>query len=87
MTLQMDAAVGRVMQEIETQGLDGSTTVIFTSDNGAWVAPSSGFFDATTHPEFGGRNGELFGEKGSTYQGGVQVPFAMRAPGRIAPGQ
>lgn len=68
MTLQMDEAVGQVLREIEAQGLAESTTVIFTSDNGAWVAPSSGFFDAATHPEFGGRNGELRGEKGSTYQ-------------------
>ena len=49
---------------LQVNGLDKSTLVIFTSDNGPWL----------TFNEFGGSAGLLRDGKGSTYEGGMRVP-------------
>ena len=84
---EMDAGFGSLLQELQVQGMDASTLVIFTSDNGPWInshGPPSG------HPEpwrwVGGLTGGLRGAKGLAFEGGVRVPLRMRFPGRIAAG-
>jgi arylsulfatase A-like enzyme len=73
---EMDWSVGRVLEEIRDQGLDDTTLVIFTSDNGPWIGPVK---DVTSA-------GPLRGSKGSTWEGGVRVPTIARWPGRIPAG-
>jgi arylsulfatase A len=73
---EMDWSVGRVLEEIRDQGLDDTTLVIFTSDNGPWIGPVK---DVTSA-------GPLRGSKGSTWEGGVRVPTVARWPGRIPAG-
>ncbi len=68
----LDHLVGRVLSELETQGLAKNTLVIFTSDNGG-------------HPEYAS-NAPLRGSKWNLYEGGVRVPFIARWPGRVAAG-
>lgn len=68
---EIDGSVGAILSALESRGLDASTFVIFTSDNGAW---------------FEGSNGALRGMKGETYDGGYRVPFLARWPGTIPPG-
>ena len=72
----LDRGVGKVMAALKAQGLDRNTLVIFTNDNGgAWYA---GLPDI---------NKPYRGWKGTFFEGGIRVPFFMRWPDRIAPGQ
>jgi len=68
---ELDWSVGEIMKGLKELGLDESTFVIFTSDNGPW---------------YGGSTGGLRGMKASTFEGGYRVPFIARWPGRIPAG-
>jgi arylsulfatase A-like enzyme len=68
---ELDWSVGEVLKAVRDAGIDGDTLVVFTSDNGPWYQGSAG---------------RLRGRKGSTYEGGVRVPFIARFPGRIPSG-
>jgi len=68
---QMDAAIGDVLDRLETYGVAERTIVIFLSDNGG-----SGIAD----------NGPLRGGKSTMYEGGLRVPCIIRFPGQIPAG-
>ena len=64
---ELDWSVGEILAELGRLGVDGSTLVAFTSDNG----PATG------------SAGLLRDQKASTFEGGMRVPFIARWPGRI----
>jgi arylsulfatase A len=70
--MEIDWSVGEILNTLKRYGLEKNTLVIFTSDNG----PANGE----------GSAGGLRGRKGTTYEGGVRVPFAARLPGQIPSG-
>ena len=72
---QLDWAVGKILNELETLGLKDNTLVIFTSDNGAQLnAPGYGSCAPL-------RDG-----KWTNFEGGIRVPCIMKWPGKIAAG-
>lgn len=76
MVRALDRGVGKVTAALKAQGLDRNTIVIFTNDNGgAWYAG------------LGDINKPYRGWKGTFFEGGIRVPFFMRWPARIEPGE
>lgn len=74
---EIDWSVGRVLDELRRLGLAERTLVIFTSDNGPWLAKG----------EHGGSAGPLREGKATTFEGGVRVPCIAWHPGAIAAGR
>ena len=68
----IDWSMGQIFNKLTELGLDENTMVIFTSDNGPWFEGSSGQF----------RN-----RKGTSWEGGLRVPFIARWPSKIAANQ
>ena len=68
----IDWSMGQIFNKLTELGIDENTMVIFTSDNGPWFEGSSGQF----------RN-----RKGTSWEGGLRVPFIARWPSKIAANQ
>ena len=68
-----DGHVGQLLDKLAQTGLDKNTIVIYTTDNGAYqyMWPEGG-----TSP--------FRGDKGTTWEAGVRVPFVIRWPGAPA---
>ncbi len=73
---EVDWSAGEVLGTIRRLGLDDNTLVIFTSDNGPWLS----------YGDHAGSTGGLREGKGTTWEGGVRVPFIARWPGHVAAG-
>lgn len=73
---EIDWSVGQVLEELKKQGLDENTLVIFTSDNGPWLA----------YGNHAGSAGPLREGKGTSWEGGVREPCIMRWTGTIPAG-
>lgn len=81
MITRMDREVGRIVELIQSLGLDERTIFVFSSDNGPLYDKYGG-----TDSEFFNSHGGLRGRKGSYYEGGFRVPGIVRWKGRIAAG-
>ena len=68
----MDEGIGWILEALVARGVDDSTLVVFTSDNGG-----ERFSD----------NWPLVGGKMDLTEGGIRVPWIARWPARIASGQ
>ena len=75
----IDRDVGRILEELKQQGLDKSTLVMFSSDNGPHQ-------EGGHKMEFFNSNGPLRGMKRDLFEGGIRVPLIARWPGRVLPG-
>ena len=73
---EIDWSVGQVLDAIKRNGLDNDTWVIFTSDNGPWLA----------YGNHAGSAKPLRDGKTTNWEGGSRVPCVMRWPGRIPAG-
>lgn len=73
--LEIDWSVGQINQALKDAGVDQSTILILTSDNGPWVS-------------YGDRAGTTpFREaKGTSFDGGIRSACIMKLPGKIEAG-
>ncbi len=74
--MEIDWAVGEVLQALAANGIDRNTLVIFSSDNGPWLS----------YGNHAGSAGGLREGKGTAFEGGHREPCIMRWPGRIPAG-
>jgi uncharacterized sulfatase len=72
----LDRGVGRVLDALRAHGLEENTLVFFTSDNGA-----PGYIGL---PDV---NRPFRGWKITFFEGGIHVPYFLKWPARLAPGQ
>lgn len=84
--VEMDWCVGEMLDTLDRLGLSDNTVVIFSSDNGPVL--DDGYADCAVELTGSHRPaGPLRGGKYSLYDGGTCVPFIVRWPGQIRPGQ
>ncbi|SNR27835.1 arylsulfatase [Maribacter sedimenticola] len=74
--MEIDWSVGEILKAVEENGLTKNTLIIFTSDNGPWLA-------------YGNHSGSAFPfreGKGTAWEGGQREPFIIKYPGHIKAG-
>jgi len=74
--MEIDWSVGQILAALKERGLDEQTLVVFTSDNGPWLAWG----------DLAGSADPLREGKKTAWEGGTRVPCIMRWPGRIPAG-
>jgi len=73
---ELDWSVGQILDKLKEEGIQDNTLVIFSSDNGPWLAMR----------DHGGSAGSLREGKQFTFEGGQRVPTIAFWPGKIQPG-
>jgi len=76
-----DAAVGEVLDALDSHGLTENTLVVFTSDNGCSPMANFGELLAKGHNP----NHVFRGHKADIFEGGHRVPFVVRWPAKVKP--
>ncbi|MCK5442911.1 MAG: sulfatase [Maribacter sp.] len=75
--MEIDWSVGQILDALKKNGIDDNTIVIFTSDNGPWLA----------YGNHAGSALPLREGKGTGWDGGQRVPFIMKYPNKVKAGQ
>lgn len=73
--VEHDGHVGRLLDKLDEMGIADNTIVIYSTDNGA---------ETVSWPD--GGITPFYGEKGTTWEGGMRVPAVVHWPGVIKPG-
>lgn len=73
MTVALDRSIGYVLDSLKKHALEKDTIVVFSNDNGAATYLKT-------------NNGGLRGRKGTVWEGGLRVPYAVSWKGYIKPG-
>ena len=77
----MDHNIGKLVSVLKELNITENTLIVFVSDNGGCTMEED-----APGGRFPGNNGPFSGGKGTTYQGGLKVPFLMNWKGRLPQG-
>ena len=80
MIARMDADIGKLIKVLKDFKQDDNTIIFFSSDNGPHA-------EGGVDPKFHKSSGPFRGQKRDLTEGGIRVPFIVRWPDRIKPGQ
>ncbi len=75
--MEIDWSVGQILKALKEDNLEDNTLVIFTSDNGPWLAYGNHAGSALPYRE----------GKGTAWEGGQREPFLARWPGKLPAGK
>ena len=75
--MEIDWSVGEILKSLKKEGIDDNTIVIFTSDNGPWLA----------YGNHAGSSGPFREGKGTAFEGGQREPCIIRYPNKLAAGK
>lgn len=75
--IEIDWSVGQILKALKEDALEDNTLVIFTSDNGPWLAYGNHAGSALPYRE----------GKGTAWEGGQREPFIARWPGKLPAGK
>ncbi|HZJ19847.1 MAG TPA: sulfatase [Pricia sp.] len=75
--MEIDWSVGQILKALREDALEDNTLVIFTSDNGPWLAYGNHAGSALPYRE----------GKGTAWEGGQREPFIARWPGKLPAGK
>jgi arylsulfatase len=84
--MQIDSYTGELLDTIDGLGIAENTIFVFTADNGPEALDFGGTnltVETAVHGSPGPWRGTLF----TGFEGALRVPFAIRWPGKIAPGR
>jgi len=73
----LDDGIGRTLEALRAEQLEGETLIFFFSDNGGPLGDDWN----------GASNRPLRGDKSTTWEGGIRVPFVIRWKGRLPAGR
>ena len=80
MTMNMDDAVGEILDALRTTGQEDRTLIVFTSDNGGTALPDNMIKN-------GSLNVPYRGVKGDVYEGGIREPFVIQWKSHLPAGK
>jgi arylsulfatase A-like enzyme len=80
--MQTDDGIGRILAEVEAQGLGKNTLFVVTSDNGCSPAADIKGLQEQGHEP----SAQFRGHKADIFDGGHRVPFLVRWTGRVKSG-
>src|SRR5690606_17373577 len=87
--VELDHHVGQLMKKIRELGIEDNTLIFFTSDNGAIDITRNPRRWIRGNPDINGHqaNAPYSGWKTQRLEGGHRVPFFVKWPDKIQPGQ
>lgn len=82
---QLDTKIGQFVKALDETGQRDNTLILFTSDNGGKTKGDNPYIGNVPGTPLLSSNGQLRGEKGGLFEGGIRVPAFANWPSQLKP--